>query len=459
MVPLSDIEHRRGRLLLSVFLVLAAFSAASVALSMLGPSVLEHLSVTPTAARIGVLILTIGFIALVWEKERHLGTMSRDLGRQQVLIASFENRLRVVEELLEATARLNSPLAVDDVMSVILDAAVELVGADSGSIELAESTSDVEVARLQSTPEPPSGIRMLARFPLRSDQRELGTLTLTLAEGAMGLDDETSEILERFTHQAAVAVEKAQLLARERASVAYLEAANAIKARFLTTISHELRTPLTSIIGFSSTLQNHWDRLDDPTKREFVGQVEENGIRLGQIVERFIEAARVELQGLVVVPALHDVRLSLREALVPFLTAPDGARIQFALPLEPVESEIDPFVIDQVMTNMLDNALRYTAGPVRVGMDAYENHIVLRVSDVGAGIDADTLRVVTDPFYRFEEAIGSERFGLHLVRMLVESHGGRGQIESDEKGTTALFVLPRFASVGSTNRLLDAISS
>lgn len=456
-MPLTDIEHRRGRLLLSVFVVLAAFSALSVAFSLLGPSVLEPLQVTPTAARVGVLVLTIGFIALVWEKERHLGRMSQTVARQEVLITAFENRLKVVDELLEITGRINSPLAVDDVMNVILDAAVELVGAESGSIEMAEAASEVALSRTKTTAGSDARGLTSVRFPLETDHQVVGTLVLTLPDGVEGLDPETRKIVDRFTRQAAVAVEKAQLLARERANVAYLEAANAVKARFLTTVSHELRTPLTSVIGFSSTLQTHWDELDDSTKREFVGQVETSGARLGRIVERLIEAARVELQGMLVCPILHDVRTSARDALVPFLSSPDGARLFGSLPPPSVEAEVDPFVMDQILTNLVDNALRYTTGPVRVAVEAHEENLVIRCSDVGTGIDPETLRVITDPFYRFEEAVDSDRFGLHVVRMLVEGHGGRGQIESDERGTTAVFVLPRFASVGANNRVLDAV--
>ncbi|MBW3594878.1 MAG: hypothetical protein KY391_04810 [Actinobacteria bacterium] len=461
MVPLTDIEQRRGRLLLSVFVVLAAFSALSVAFSLLGPSILEPLQVTPTAARVGVLVLTIGFIALVWEKERHFGALSQTVARQEVLLAAFENRIKVVEELLDATDRLSSPLAIDDVMGVILDAAVELVGAEVGTIELAESESDIALARTKSTGAPPrlDASRLLVRFPLATARREMGVLTLTLPAGASGLDNDTFEVVERFAVLAAMALEKAHLLARERASVAHLEAANAVKARFLTTVSHELRTPLTSIIGFSTTLREHWDQLDETTRKEFVEQVEMHGTKLGGIVERLLEAARVELQGLLVCPVLHDARAAARDAIAPFLERPDADRLEFALPASDVQSEVDPFVIDQLLTNLVDNALRYTHGKVRVAMDAFENNLVFRVSDVGDGIDPETLRVVTDPFYRFEEAADTECVGLHIVRMLVESHGGRGQIDSDERGTTAVFVIPRFPSVGSSNRVLDAINA
>ena len=460
MAPINDIEHRRGRLLVSVFVVLAAFSALSVAFSLLGPTILEPLQVTPTAARLGVLVLTIGFIALVWEKEKHFGSVAQTMARQEVLITAFENRIKVVEELLEATDRLSSPLAVDDVMSVLLDAGVELVGAEGGTIELFEADSDVALSRTKSTHAfEPKDRRMFARFPLGTTRRELGMLTLTLPTGVGGLDEQTIEIVERFVAQGSMALEKAQLLARERASVAYLEAANSVKARFLTTVSHELRTPLTSIIGFSSTLRAHWDELDDATRLEFIAQVESNGERLGGIVERILEAARVELQGLLVCPVLHDARASAGHAMRPFMEGPDADRIDLALPPASVEAEVDPFVIDQVLTNLVDNALRYTSDSVRVAMDALDNNLVFRVTDLGRGIDPETLRVVTDPFYRFEEATTREQMGLHVVRMLVESAGGRGQIESDKQGTTAVFVIPRFPSVGSTNRVLDAIGS
>ena len=460
MAPLTDIEHRRGRLRASVFVVLAAFSALSVAFSLLGPSILKPLQGTPTAARIGVLILTIGFIALVWEKERHFGTLSQTLARQDVLIAAFANRIKVVEELLDATDRLSSPLAVDDVMGVILDAAVDLVGAESGTIELSESESEIALTRSKTTSvETSTEHRLLARFPLATGRRELGVLTLTLRPGVAGLDQDTLNVLERFAVQAAIALDKANLLARERASVVHLEAANAVKARFLTTVSHELRTPLTSIIGFSSTLREHWERIDDKTRLDFVEQVEMHGEKLGHIVERLLEAARVELQGLLVAPVFHDARESATNAMAPFFEGEHAGRLDFVLPPTEVDCEVDPFVIDQLLTNLVDNALRYTYGPVRVALDAYENNLVFRVTDVGEGIEPEILRLVTDPFYRFDEAARSSCLGLHLVRMLVESHGGRGQIESDRRGTAAVFVIPRFSSVGSSSRALDAINA
>lgn len=460
MVPLTDIEHRRGRLLVSVFAVLGGFATLSVAFSLLGPSVLEPLQLTPTAARVGVLVLTIGFIALVWEKEQHFGDLNRTVARQEVLLAAFENRIKVVESLLEATGSLHVPIAVDDVMNVILSAAVELVEAESGSIELTEEESgDIQMSRSHFTddPSPSTERRVFARFPLATGGRSLGVLTLTMPPAARGFDDPTFEVLERFTVQAAHALGKAQLLAKERATVAYLEAANVVKARFLTTVSHELRTPLTSVLGFSSTLEHHWERLDDDDKQAFVKEIHVQSRKLGGIVESLLEAARVELQGFVVDPVLHDVRQSVHEAVKPFLDE-HGSRIVVEFPRQAVEAELDPFVVDEIVSNLVDNAVRYTNGRVKISLDLNPQTVVIRVQDQGPGMNPTYLDRVTDPFYRLSKSpVDRGGIGLHLVRTLIESHGGRGEIESDDDGTRASVVLPRSAATGASSRLLDPI--
>jgi signal transduction histidine kinase len=462
MVPLTDIEHRRGRLLVSVFAVLGAFATVSVAFSLLGPELLAPLLLTPTAARVGVLVLTIGFIALVWEKERHFGQMSQTVTRQEILLAAFENRIKVVESLLEATNRLNAPIAVDDVLNVVLEAAVELVGAESGSVELEEDDAGhIKLARAFATngDVPHNERRVFARFPLINEGRRLGVLTLTMPQTATGFDDATLEVLERFTVQAASALEKAHLLAQERATVAYLEATNVVKARFLTSVSHELRTPLTSVLGFSSTLDRHWDRLNDEDRRDFVAETYKQAQKLGSIVEWLLEAARDELQGIVVDPVLHDVRQSMTNALES-LTGVGRGRLILDMPGHPVEAELDPFVVDQVVWNLVDNALRYTNGRVRVAMEALPHEIVITVRDDGPGIDAALLEAVTDPFYRTDKAAGEGGgMGLHIVRTLIESHGGRAQIDSDTQGTFATISLPRVAATSASSRILDPIVS
>ena len=443
----AEIEYRRSRLFIAVFLVLAGFASLSVVFSFLGADALVPLQLTPTAARAGVLLLTLAFIALVWEKERQFRQWSEEITHQQVLTAGFESRLQVLEGLLEASDKLNAPLTVNEVLKVLLQAAVELAGAEHGSVEFIDDEgAEVSLAQTHSTgaaATSAAGVPGALRIPLCAGDKEIGVLSLVPPPGSDGFDAVTREVLQRFAKQAAGALEKARLMARERASLAYREAANVVKSRFLTTVSHELRTPLTSIIGYSSTLGNHWSRLRETQKREFVGEIETQAKRLARLIERILEAARVELRGVVVEPVDHDVTQTLRETLAPFVVS-HPERLQLALPERPVEAKLDPKVLDAIVSNLVDNALRYSEGPVRLSLDGYRNSVLLTVVDRGPGIDPKQLKLVLEPLYRIDENVQSGTgLGLHIVRTLVEAHGGRGEIRTGPTGTSITIRLPR----------------
>lgn len=363
------------------------------------------------------------------------------------LDALLDNRLKVLDTLLQADA--SSTLPLDQVLKVVLDCAVEAAGAESGSIDFFEQ-QDGDLAVAQTVITSPRRPREPDSHPsfevtLSLENRLLGLLTLNLPRSSAGPDHATLFALERFSGKAARILDKAQVVNRDKASAAYLEATQLVKSRFLTTISHELRTPLTSIIGYSKTLDNHWARLPDEQKHDFVREIEKQGNKMHRLVERILEAARVELQGVVIEPVEHDVRTSVQKALAPFMAA-DASRLEVALPECPIEAEVDPFVIDQVLSNLVDNGLRYTNGRVRVSLDCYRSSVIMSVTDHGGGIDPKQLNLVLEPLYRIDENIQSGTgLGLHIVRTLVESHGGRGEIRTGATGTSITIKLPRTA--------------
>ena len=457
MDPLStaDIERRRSHLLASVFLLLGAFATASVVMSFVDPQSLSPLHLAPSAARYGVLALAAGFVALVYERDRALRAMAARGERQRVLMASLQNRLEVLESLLEAGDRLNTPLMVHDVLDVLLDSAISLTGAPGGSVAvITDDDAEIKVARRHSVTVTPAALEFadLVDIPLVVNGRSIGVLQL-----AMPFDTEDpviSHVLERFTERAAIALVRAQLMAKERASAAYLRAANIVKARFLQTVSHELRTPLTSIIGYSRTLEHHWAKLPDDMKLEFARSINEQGGRMKILIERILEAARVELAGVTVRPLVHDVRRSVERGLTVF--PHDSSRIALALPDEEVTAEVDPFIVEQAVENLVDNALRYTEGEVRVALDHYRDSVVITVTDSGPGMRHKDLDLIVQPLGRIEENVNSGTgFGLHIVRTLVADHGGRLEIASEPVGTTIQVRLPRRATV----RIPDASTS
>ena len=438
-----EIERSRGRLLALVSCVLGGFALLAVVLSSFGAEVAAPLSLTPHAARWGILVLATGFVALVIERDRSLRNLAIATDRYKELSVGLQNRLDVLTSLLDAGDRLNAPLMVQDVLDVLLDAAIDLVGAEGGSVHaFDEDDAEISLARRHSVMVDPASLDFvdMVDLPLvTTEGHQVGMLQLALPNDQ---DPMLLEVLGRFTVEAAHALERAQAMAKERASVAYLRAANIVKSRFLQTVSHELRTPLTSIIGYSSTLQNHWDKLDDEMKREFTRSIGDQGARLKMLVERILEAARVELEGVTVRRVLHDVRRSVERAIasLPY----SDQRLEVALPVSEVNGEIDPFVIEQAVQNLVDNALRYTTGTVRVSMDAYRSSVVIVVEDEGPGMTSMDLRMVKEPLMRIDENVNSGTgLGLHIVATLVADHGGRLEIRSGEQGTRAQVTLPR----------------
>jgi K+-sensing histidine kinase KdpD len=453
----ADIDRRRSRLLGSVFVLLAAFASLSVCLSFLGSDVLSPLQLTPTAARLGLLALTAGFVALVFERDRALRRLAAQRERQQLLTSALKNRLDVLESLLDAGDRLNAPLSVPDVMDVLLACAIELAGAEGGGVTALDAgDGDISVARRHSVAVDPSALAIteVVDYPLEVNGDRVGTLSLALP---FDRDDPViSELLAAFGTRAAVALRRAQVMSGDRASLAYLQAANVVKSRFLQTVSHELRTPLTSIVGYSSTLERHWERLPDKMRREFTRSINEQGGRLKMLVERILEAARVELEGVTVRPVVHDVRRSVERALAEF--SHDVERVHMAVPDRPVTGEVDPFVVEQVVQNLVDNGLRYTSGLVRVSLDVYRSTVVIGVTDEGPGMADADLKLVVEPLFRIDENVNSGTgLGLHIVRTLVADHGGRLDIASGRDGTNVQVSLPR--SVHVTAQQEDAHST
>lgn len=442
--PERDVARGRTRLLGAALMLLVAFAGAAVTFSFLGPVTLAPLGSAPWAARLGVLALTIGFAALVWERERGSRRLEGALVHERLLNASFRDRLDVLEALLEAGDRLNAPLMVDDALRIVLDAAMVLTGAEGGRATVyagAEGAIVVEDNALPASLH--AGADDLISVPLEVGGELLGSVELRLSPHAGARDPAAVGLLEHFGEHAARVVLKARDAAKDRASVAYLRAANQLKARFLSTVSHELRTPLTSVIGYAKTLDVHWDRLPDETRLEFVRSVRQQAQRLGRVVERILEAARVEFQGVTVHEVVHDVRRSVERALRPFPLS-DLERVDVALPDAPGEAEVDPFVIEQAIGNLVDNGLRYTGGRVRVSLDLYRSTVALVVSDEGPGIDPAHIDEVLDPLRRLDEIKGGTGLGLHIVRSLVTDHGGRLELASDPGGTRASVTLPRW---------------
>jgi PAS domain S-box-containing protein len=214
----------------------------------------------------------------------------------------------------------------------------------------------------------------------------------------------------------------------------------------VSTVSHELRSPLTSVKGYTSLLLNRWGRLRDDQKQMMLEQVNHDADRVTRLVTELLDISRLETGRLVLRPQLVDLaRLAATVVEKVKLEYPDlEATLSFEDNFPKVYA--DPDKIEQVLTNLVENACKYASrkGLSVVGATGPGDEISLAVKDQGEGIPADDLHKVFTKFYRRSEGrpTGSG-LGLWISRGLVEAHNGRLVAESNPgQGTVFRFTLP-----------------
>jgi signal transduction histidine kinase len=163
---------------------------------------------------------------------------------------------------------------------------------------------------------------------------------------------------------------------------------------------------------------------------------------MAELLEKLFVTARSEIEGVSIQPTQHDVRRSVRKALIPFLPNA-SSRLEVHIPTTEVMAEIDPFVIDQTISNLVDNALRFTAGRVFVAVRETPDGVALTVSDEGPGFREEQLRRVLNPLLWEDTDIENNAgLGLHIVETLVSGQGGEIDVISDPVGTRMCVTIP-----------------
>jgi signal transduction histidine kinase len=221
-----------------------------------------------------------------------------------------------------------------------------------------------------------------------------------------------------------------------------------LKDEFVATVSHELRTPLTSIVGYSELLLGT-GQLDE-TQRQFVEVIDRNASRLQRLVGDLLFFAQVESRQL----QLDRERVELRalgeralEAVRPGAEA-KGLTLEFDASA-PVEVNGDRARLEQLLDNLLSNALKFTleGGRVCVRLRSEDTEAVLEVCDTGIGVPPDELAGLFRRFFRSRSATSREipgtGLGLAIAKAIVDAHEGTIGVASSEKGTTFTVRLPR----------------
>lgn len=312
---------------------------------------------------------------------------------------------------------------------------------------------------IRSTTMPQSSRPYHSLFPLKTGQRTVGVLCLALEEDPRRFSQEKrlgseadhsdppSTFFWAFLDQAASIIERARLR-HESLQIEVLQRTDALRAALISSVSHDLRTPLTSIKAAASSLLQEDVQWNDEERRSFALAIEREADRLNRLVENLLDMSRIESGALRLEKEWYPVAELLHDVLGRMQPLLQGREILVHLPDDLPPVELDYLMIDQVLTNLLENALRYTpsGSPIEISVSTTATEIFVSVADRGPGIPPGDLERIFDKFYRVmggTRETGGTGLGLAVCRGLVEAHQGRIWVENRAGGGAVFrFTLP-----------------
>ena len=274
--------------------------------------------------------------------------------------------------------------------------------------------------------------------PLAVGRVELGTITAVRVAGLPALAGDDLGLLRDAAKQVAVALERARLDSQIADAQTQAETSQA-RAALFSSVTHDLRTPLASIKAGVTTLMQEDVSLDDQQRRELLRTVLEETDRLNRLVGNLLDLSRVRAGALVpakVPTAIDEVVESVLHRMEPSLSR---VRVRTVLRDSP-DIPADPVQIDQAVTNVLENAARWSppGGEVLLAVSPWRNSVQIRIADQGPGIAPEERSQVFEAFYRGDDERSGSGLGLAIARAIVLAHGGMIRIEGSPGGGTAV---------------------
>ena len=275
--------------------------------------------------------------------------------------------------------------------------------------------------------------------------REEGRIVATTAPARPPLVDHERGVIRTFAGQIALALDNVRS-AREAEAARVDADASRARAALFSSISHDLRTPLASITAAVTSLLGDDATFDARERNELLETIRQEAERLNRLVGNFLHLSRIRSGGVAPSKTRGDIGEVVEGVLSRLQPILKRHRLRLILRDDVPEVPIDVIQIDQVLTNLLENAAKFSEAGKEIGVHvaAWHDAVQVRVTDQGPGIPTEDRQRVFEPFYRAEGDTGSGTgLGLAIAKAIVESHGGRIWIEAAPGGGTAVvFQLP-----------------
>lgn len=328
---------------------------------------------------------------------------------------------------------------LDDVAAALL----EQFGVAACRIFATLDGHEIRVEAVRSGQEVEAGA--FTEAPIMIGGVTLGRVTVVRAAGARSFSASDRELLEAAARQIALAVERARLGARVRGVQVEAET-NELRAALFSSVTHDLRTPLASIkAGVTSLLTG---TVHDPEQeRELLTTVLEETDRLNRVVGNLMDLARVRAGALMPAREATDVEEVVLAVVARMRSQLGAVAVRLRIRPDLPEVFVDPVQLDQILTNVIENAALHSpsGGEVTISAASYREGVEIRIADQGPGIASQDRERVFEAFYRggAEPERPGTGLGLAIAQAIVLAHGGRIWIEgAPGGGAVVAFELP-----------------
>jgi two-component system sensor histidine kinase KdpD len=362
-----------------------------------------------------------------------VGTMLSRVLTQRTRAERREREARLLHHL---GTRLLSGVPTEEVLGSLARSVTELFGLSRCEItsDLAEGPIVVEGAGSHGSDGARETIPMVAR------DREVGRIVVVPAGDRSALGPDERSVIETVANQMALAIEGMRL--SSEAQEARVEAeTNRSRAALFSSVTHDLRTPLASITASVTSILEDERALRDVDRTELLETIRQEAERLNRLVGNLLDLSRMRAGALAPsksITALDEVIEAVVARLEPLLVGHD---VRVILREELPEIPLDVVQIDQVLTNVLENAGRFAppGGEITVTAARWHGGVQVRITDQGPGIPEQDRERVFDPFVRGADSAGTG-LGLAIARAIVEAHEGKIRIAEAPGGGTAIVI-------------------
>jgi two-component system sensor histidine kinase KdpD len=365
--------------------------------------------------------------------------LSRELSSLRSAPELVAAAVRRVEEVFDCRATVLVPDASGTLAPAAGDAlVVQQGGHDRG---VAQWAFDHGQPAGLGTPTLPAAKALFV--PLRSSRGAMGVLGVVPADPRRVLASDQFRLLETFADQTGLSLERAQLAEQaERARL--LVESGRMRDTLLSSVSHDLRTPLSVITGATSSLLTDGAALPERVRHELVESIAEEAQRLNRLVGNLLDMSRLESGAMPVRKDWHSLEEVIGAALGRLEQRLQGREIRVRLPERFPLVRIDDVLIEQVLFNLVENAVKYTpaGGPIEISAALGDGALQLEVADRGPGLPSGQEQSVFEKFVRVrsEGGPGGVGLGLSICRGIAEAHGGTISAANRPGGGSAFLV-------------------